>query len=213
MKETANQRLEYEDKKQKLENDLKASVDKIFVLREIISELETQNESKLLNEHVLNEKVKELEGYIHSQNRTNESLHLEVESLRTEVDHHAYNEKITSLEEQLKMSNNSTAQNVVLEQLKDIDSTIDRKVKILETLYASTGSLSCSSPCEDVSAKHDSPLHKSTKAASLLCDEINKVVEKLKKHTVLEEATIKRLTDIEMQFVDLRNSYSVSVEI
>lgn len=48
----------YEDKKQKLETDQKASIDKIFVLREVISDLETQVESKSLNEHVLSEKVK-----------------------------------------------------------------------------------------------------------------------------------------------------------
>ena len=38
--------------------ELKASIDKIFVLREIISDLETQVETKALNEHVMGEKVK-----------------------------------------------------------------------------------------------------------------------------------------------------------
>lgn len=49
---------DYEDKKQQLENDLKASIDKIFVLREIIAELEKQVETKAANENVLNEKLK-----------------------------------------------------------------------------------------------------------------------------------------------------------
>lgn len=49
---------DYEDKKQQLENDLKASIDKIFVLREIIAELEKQVETKSANENVLNEKIK-----------------------------------------------------------------------------------------------------------------------------------------------------------
>lgn len=48
----------YEDKKQKLEVDQKAYIDKIFVLREVIADLETQVETKALNEHVLSEKVK-----------------------------------------------------------------------------------------------------------------------------------------------------------
>lgn len=49
---------DYEDKKQQLENDLKASIDKIFVLREIIAELEKQVETKSANESVLTEKLK-----------------------------------------------------------------------------------------------------------------------------------------------------------
>lgn len=48
----------FEEKKQKLEVDQKAYIDKIFVLREVISDLETQIETKALNEHVLSEKVK-----------------------------------------------------------------------------------------------------------------------------------------------------------
>lgn len=45
-------------KRDKFEVELKASIDKIFVLREIISDLETQVETKALNEHVMGEKVK-----------------------------------------------------------------------------------------------------------------------------------------------------------
>lgn len=45
-------------KRDKFEVELKASIDKIFVLREIITELETQVETKALNEHVLSEKNK-----------------------------------------------------------------------------------------------------------------------------------------------------------
>lgn len=48
----------YEEKKQKLECDLRASIDKIFDLREIISVLEKQMESKSKNEHLLIEKIK-----------------------------------------------------------------------------------------------------------------------------------------------------------
>lgn len=46
------------NKSDKFEVELKASIDKIFVLREIISDLETQIEAKALNEHVMGEKVK-----------------------------------------------------------------------------------------------------------------------------------------------------------
>lgn len=48
----------YEEKKQKLEIDLRASIDKIFDLREIISALEKQMDVKSKNEHFLTEKIK-----------------------------------------------------------------------------------------------------------------------------------------------------------
>lgn len=54
----------YEEKKQKLEIDLRASIDKIFDLREIISSLEKQMDAKSKNEHVLNEKVKVFDFHV-----------------------------------------------------------------------------------------------------------------------------------------------------
>ena len=47
-----------ESKQQKLETELKASIDKVFDLRDIIAELEKQVHDKSTNEHVLAEKLK-----------------------------------------------------------------------------------------------------------------------------------------------------------
>lgn len=58
IRDLTQQVSEYEAQKDKLEMELKASIDKIFVLREIITDLETQVDTKALNENVLNEKVK-----------------------------------------------------------------------------------------------------------------------------------------------------------
>lgn len=44
-------------KRDKFTIELKSSIDKVFVLREIISELELQVETKTLNETVMNQKV------------------------------------------------------------------------------------------------------------------------------------------------------------
>lgn len=57
-KEFSAQLIEKDDKIRKLEIDLKDSIDKGFTLREIITELETQIESKTINEHVLDVKIK-----------------------------------------------------------------------------------------------------------------------------------------------------------
>lgn len=58
MRDLSQKLQESNAKRDKFEVELKASIDKIFVLREIISDLETQVETKALNEHVLVEKVK-----------------------------------------------------------------------------------------------------------------------------------------------------------
>lgn len=58
MKDLTAQIADRDDRIRKMETDLKDSIDKGFTLREIISELETQIESKTINEHVLETKVK-----------------------------------------------------------------------------------------------------------------------------------------------------------
>lgn len=58
IRDLTQQLQETNAKRDKFEVELKASIDKIFVLREIISDLETQVETKALNEHVMGEKVK-----------------------------------------------------------------------------------------------------------------------------------------------------------
>lgn len=57
-KELSAELLARDEKIRKLENDLKDSIDKGFTLREIISELETQNESKAIDQQVLVTKLK-----------------------------------------------------------------------------------------------------------------------------------------------------------
>lgn len=57
-KELAAELVARDERIRKLENDLKDSIDKGFTLREIISELETQNESKAIDQQVLVTKLK-----------------------------------------------------------------------------------------------------------------------------------------------------------
>lgn len=141
----------------KLEAELKESIDKIYDLRVIICELESQIKSKNSNEHMLTDKLNALEVYMHDQTTAHESLQHEVESLKTEITP-AYEEKIMHLEEQLRSLQLSTDQTIVLEritnQLRDIEDNIDRKTKNLEVAQVPRGTAtSCSSPSEDVSVK------------------------------------------------------------
>lgn len=141
----------------KLQTELKASIDKIYDLREIICELETQIKSKNSNQDALLERLRALEVYMNDQTTANDSLQHEVESLKTEITP-AYKEKIKHLEEQLQSLQSTAEQNVIIERiaanLREIEDNLDRKTQVLESIYVSTGSLTtCSSPSEDVSIK------------------------------------------------------------
>ncbi|XP_053660325.1 pericentrin-like [Anopheles marshallii] len=231
VKELTTQIADRDDRLRKMETDLKDSIDKGFTLREIISELETQIESKTINEHVLETKAKELEKYIDVQSQQNESLHQEMESVKTDLAGRGYDEKIAKLEEELRHRQPSTEQSIVLEaltvQLRDIEETLERKTKNLETLHSTSGaSLGCSSPSEDVSVNQDSPLHRQRKGTSagdgeagspsddkpkvtpLPVDEVQRIFDKLHRHSRVEDVAIKRINDLEMQISNIRSGYA-----
>lgn len=208
---------DHEDKKLKLEIDLKDSHNKIYDLREIITELETQMDIKNQLESVQQDRIKELEAYIDQQTHANDTLNEQVETLRSGIDENAFLERISYLEGQLKALRPNGEQSIVLEtitdNLKQIEGILDRKTKFLEALHADVCSASCSSPSEDVSMK-DSPIKKMDPASSLEgslpVDEVQRIMDKLAKHSRAEEAAVKRIKDLEMQIVSSRVSISVS---
>ncbi|XP_067648437.1 uncharacterized protein Plp isoform X13 [Eurosta solidaginis] len=217
-------------KREKFEIELKASIDKIFVLREIITELETQVETKALNEQVLAEKNRQLEDYINSQTRSNETLQNEVQSLKLEIGV-GYQERIRLLEEKLQNMRPSAEQSMVLdqvvEQLRDIENLLDQKTKNLESIHHSISS-NANSATEDVSVNgtrpqptpmHEStnnpttalptlgsPLHPSPRQHSLTMEGVQRIADKVAKHTRVEEAAIKRIRDLEMQVTQMRDA-------
>lgn len=206
---------ENDDKKLKVETELKDSLNKIYDLREIITELETQIEAKITQEAIFCDRIKELEAYIEAQSNANDTLTQEVETLKLNMDEEAFLERITYLEGELKKLRPSGEQSIVLETIADnlrhIENTLDRKTKFLESLHADVCSASCSSPSEDISHQ-DSPIKKmdSQEPASLPVDEVQRIIEKLTKHSRAEEAAVKRIKDLEMQIVSSRVNISVS---
>lgn len=203
--------------KNKSEEDLKASIEKVFDLREIISDLESQIQTKTLNENNLAEKCEKLENIIELQDEKNES-NLDKEN--------EYVERIKSLEDQLKILKPSNEQKLNYEQmtsqLKTIEMLMDRKTKTLEAFHAFSSAVSvtaCSSPSEDVSKGFDldgsdrSPLklcRTPTDGISLPFEEAQRILEKLAKHNRMEEATIKKVTDLEMTINEMRTNFNVS---
>lgn len=212
-----------EAKRQNLEEELKASVDKIFVLREIIADLEMQIESKNLVENVFREQMTQLESFVGTQNRTNESLQIEVDSLKHEVDGRGYQERINDLEDQLKSLKPSAEQSLLFEQfadqLREIESILETKTKTLESLHMDICSQSCSSPSEDISVKQHGggdtniiveDVSPRSNPSTYTVDRLQRVMERLSKHSQAEQAAIKRIKDLEMQVNGVRNSNLVS---
>lgn len=205
--------------KTKSEDDLKASIEKVFDLREIISDLESQIQTKSLSENALLEKCEKLEKLIELQDEKNVS----------DVDkENEFIERIKSLEDQLKLLKPSNEQKLLYEQmttqLKTVEMLLDRKTKTLEAFHALSSACSvtaCSSPSEDVSKGYDvdgserSPLKlwkPPSEGISLPFEEVQRILEKLSKHNRMEEATVKKVTDLEMTLSEMRNNFNVSNE-
>lgn len=206
-----------------LQNDLKASIDKIYDLREIIADLESQINAK-------NSKLHTFEEVMNESATANQSLQHEVESLKTQTETAViYEDTIKQLEEQIRSLEPNAEQVAAIERiaghLREIEDNLDRKTYLLESIHVMTESATtCSSPSEDVSVRGSgsnldgimiSPrnIKYLAKDPSFPVDQILRITEKLQKHTKVEEAAIKRVRDLEMQIKTLHNSYLVSYSL
>jgi hypothetical protein len=217
-----------EEQKNKYETDLKTSIDKIYDLREIIADLEAQVAAKTMSEKFLNDKCQELENYIDHQNVANESLKDELDKVKSDIDDFGYEERVRYLEDQLRINANSSSEPKSLidqmsSQLKMIEVLLDRKTKTLESFHALTVACNtaCSSPSEDVSrgvdfdASEQSPIRMSrisTEGSNLPFEGVQRILDKLSKHNRIEEATVKKITDLEMQANVMRGNLVVSIK-
>lgn len=208
-------------KRQKLEDELKATVDKIFVLREIITGLEKQSEESMERETALQSRIDELEELVKVHTQATENLH--EESLQMEMDGKGFQTRIIELEDKLQSLKPSAEQSMLFdqlsEQLKEMETLLETKTKALESLHADICSQSCSSPSEDVSVKHlgagdnNTPVEDvspRSNPSTYTVDRMQRVLDKLQKHTQVEQAAIKRMKDLEMQMGTLRASNLVS---
>lgn len=112
---------ENDAKQQEIENERKEAVDKIYILREIIRDLESQVETKVENETQLKNVITELESLINQQTKLNDELTEELTSLKSGPDGKKCQEIIVQLEEELqkfKLNAELTGNESVLEHIK-----------------------------------------------------------------------------------------------
>ncbi|KAL2713201.1 golgin subfamily A member 4-like isoform X1 [Vespula squamosa] len=221
MREMSSLMSDTEAKKSETESELKAAVDKIWVLRDIVHDLEQQLQGKIEREESLQLQITQLEAIITAQTKNQQDLVQELDSIKMGETSRQINEHITHLQEELRKhklssehfdANSSTLKQMKVE-LRDLQVQLDKRIKNLESLHISdsTLSISQSQPSEDVSIREqidatrcptpDDP----TAPLILPLDEILKLKEKILKHARVEEAAFKKIKDLEMELSGLKN--------
>ncbi|XP_049849613.1 A-kinase anchor protein 9-like isoform X1 [Schistocerca gregaria] len=223
LKETHLLHSEETSRKEEIEGELKAAVDKIWVLREIITELEHQVEQRSQRETELEQRVESLQAILEQQTQNHQRLAEELDSLRIDSGSIELTQHINRLEDELQkhrlhveqLQSNSTAIQEMKTQLQELGDFIDKKTKDLESLFVPSCSISCSSPSEDVSIREqieslrcDTPDEVSGSEVPLILplDDLNRLQEKMHRHSKADEVALKRIHDLEMQLQTVRRN-------
>ncbi|XP_043509217.1 pericentrin-like isoform X1 [Frieseomelitta varia] len=219
MREMSSLMSDTEAKKFETESELKAAIDKIWVLREIITDLEQQLQIKTEKEESLQLQINQLETVIAAQTKNQHELVQELDAVKMGSESKQLNEHIIHLQEELrkhKLSSeqfnvNSAALKQMKTELRDMQNQLDKRIKELESAHMCSSNLSLSQPSEDVSIREqidatrcptpDDP----TAPPMLPLDQLLKLKEKMLKHARVEEVAFKRIKDLELQVTALKN--------
>ncbi|XP_026667954.1 golgin subfamily A member 4-like isoform X3 [Ceratina calcarata] len=219
MKEMSSLMSDTEAKKTETESELKAAVDKIWVLREIITDLEYQLQAKTEKEESLKMQISQLETVIAAQTKNQHELVQELDAIKMGSETKQLSEHINHLQEELRRHKLSTEQfnvnSAALKQMKselrDMQNQLDKRIKDMESTHMCSSNLSLSHPSEDISIRDqieatrcptpDDP----TAPPMLPLDQLLKFKEKMMKHARVEEVALKRIKDLELQVTALKN--------
>ena len=219
MREMSSMMSDTEAKKTETESELKAAIDKIWVLREIITELEQQLQIKTEKEESLQMQINQLETVIAAQTKNQHELVQELDAVKMGSESKHLNEHINQLQEELrkhKLSSeqfkvNSSALKQMKAELRDMQNQLDKRIRDLESAHMCSSNLSLSQPSEDVSIREqidasrcptpDDPMS----PPMLPLDQLLKLKEKMLKHARAEEVAFKRIKDLEMQVAAFKN--------
>ncbi|KAK5641438.1 hypothetical protein RI129_009985 [Pyrocoelia pectoralis] len=195
-------------KQNEVESEKQEAIEKIFVLRDIIRDLESQVEVKTVGEDELKEIILQLEEIIKQQTATNEELNEQLSSVRNIKEAQNFQQHIDQLEDEiqrLKLHTEFAGSEGVLKQLKsqlnDFEVSIDERTRELEGLLFVISTTNCSSPSEDMSIRDQ--IRPRTPSVLDECDvplqQLARLKEKLIKHSRAEDAAVKKIHDLEME--------------
>ncbi|XP_032673747.1 A-kinase anchor protein 9-like isoform X3 [Odontomachus brunneus] len=219
MREMSSLMSDTEAKKSEKESELKAAIDKIWVLREIITDLEQQLQVKIEREESLQVQIGQLETVITAQTKNQQELVQELDAIKSGSESRQLNEQISHLEEELhkhKLSSehfnvNSSVLKQIKAELHEMQNQLDKRIRELESAHMCGSNLSLSQPSEDVSIREqidaarcltpDDP----TSPPMLPLDQVLKLKDKMLKHARAEDVAFKRIKDLEMQLTTIKN--------
>jgi len=98
MREMSSLMSDTEAKKSEKESELKAAVDKIWVLRDIIADLEQQLQAKIEREESLQMQINQLETVITAQTKNQQELVQELDAIKSGSENRHLNEQINHLQ-------------------------------------------------------------------------------------------------------------------
>ncbi|XP_060522481.1 myosin-11-like isoform X2 [Cylas formicarius] len=175
------------------------AVDKIEYLRDIIGELEAQNDSRLGELRAQLDVAERLQRLADDQQKV-------IEELRgSEAERERLREHVAALEHEVRTVRELAGGGEdVKRELSDLEHELDAKTKTLELLHSSTGN-SCSSPSEDMSVRDVAGRGHDDKDEVPL-RQLARLKEKLIRHSRAEEAAAKRIRDLEMQLKTTRDA-------
>ncbi|XP_018057885.1 PREDICTED: A-kinase anchor protein 9-like isoform X4 [Atta colombica] len=219
MREMSSLMSDTEAKKSEKESELKAAVDKIWVLRDIIADLEQQLQAKIEREESLQMQINQLETVITAQTKNQQELVQELDAIKSGSENRHLNEQINHLQEELNKhklsSEHFNVNSSVLKQMKaelhEMQNQLDKRIREMESAHMCGSNLSLSQPSEDVSIREqidatrcltpDDP----SSPPMLPLDQVLKLKDKMLKHARAEEVAFKRIKDLEMQLTTMKN--------
>ncbi|XP_012524431.1 A-kinase anchor protein 9 isoform X3 [Monomorium pharaonis] len=219
MREMSSLMSDTEAKRSEKESELKAAVDKIWVLRDIIGDLEQQLQVKSEKEEALQMQINQLEAVITAQTKNQQELVQELDAIKSGSENRHLSEQINHLQEELnkhKLSSehfnvNSSVLKQIKAELHEMQNQLDKRIREMESAHMCGSNLSLSQPSEDVSIREqidatrcltpDDP----SSPPMLPLDQILKLKDKMLKHARAEEVAFKRIKDLEMQLTTMKN--------
>ncbi|KAK3911702.1 Pericentrin [Frankliniella fusca] len=224
LKESQASLQDKQEKLEKLNAEHKQAVEKIWTLRDIISDLEVQVATKAEEAASLSAQNEALRQMVEQQGRTQLELAQEMEQLQLCANDGTLLERISQLEEQLCKHRTLVEQlgdpsfiEQMKTQLQDLNASLDLHTKELECAYINStlpASPCLSSPSEDVSvretieairaAAEKDATQKTESSLVLPFNEVSRVVDQWQRHARADDAVLKKLRELDMQLDDLQ---------
>ncbi|XP_063895101.1 centromere-associated protein E [Helicoverpa armigera] len=199
---------ELETRKASTDDQLKASDEKVVLLRDIIGNLESQLEQKTTHETEILEQLEQMKNTIDERDSKMRTLLGELESLKSERMEQSDVVCVKCSQEDVKISE---LMERVKEQCQYLEDRIHRRTRALERVHEQC-STSCSEPSEDVSLRDQRHRHLEVKSPDTEAtprtehmSELLGVWECLETHARAEDAVLKRVADLEMQRAQLKD--------